>query len=123
MFTRVRSRSRAEARKAARVLNQRPMAVANEELRILVATVEDLIESLGTAVDPELQRLRKQLQAALASAKAAIAGAGAQVRDQAEELTDQAAAFVQERPWTSLGLLAVCVLAIGLWTSRAALTD
>ena len=75
MFTRVRSPSRAEARKAARVLNQRPMAVVNEEVRILMATVEDLIESLGTAADPELQRLRTQSEAALRRQSTILSGA------------------------------------------------
>lgn len=123
MFAQVRRRRRAQAHRAAQVLNQRPMAVANEEVRILIATVDDLIERLGTAADPELQRLRTQSQAALASAKASIAGAGAQVRNHAEELADQGEAYLKERPWTSLGLLAVCVLAIGLWSGRAVLRD
>jgi ElaB/YqjD/DUF883 family membrane-anchored ribosome-binding protein len=88
-----------------------------------MATVEDLVERLGAATDPELARLRKQTEGALANAKAALAESGAQLRDQASELADWGEAYVRERPWTSLGVAALCVLAIGLWTGRAVASD
>jgi ElaB/YqjD/DUF883 family membrane-anchored ribosome-binding protein len=118
-----RSRSRVQARQAARILNRHPSQVADEEVRILISTVEDLLERLATAADPELMRLRNRTETALDSARASIADSGAQLRDRASDLAEWGGAYVRERPWTSVGLAALCVLPIGLWTGRALMND
>ena len=115
MFARVTNRR--QARRAARFINQQPLRVANEELRILISTVEDLVERLSTAADPELKRLRRQAETALASAKAAVGPS--QLSDQARELAAQGQEYVRSRPWTALGLVALCMLAVGVWTGRS----
>jgi ElaB/YqjD/DUF883 family membrane-anchored ribosome-binding protein len=115
-----RTTSRRQARRAAQVINQQPLRVANEELRILMATVEDLVERLSTAADPELKRLRRQAESALANAKAAVGSS--QLGAQARELAEQGQEYVRNRPWTALGLVALCMLAVGVWTGRT-LTD
>jgi ElaB/YqjD/DUF883 family membrane-anchored ribosome-binding protein len=124
MFARLSSRrSRAHVRHAARTVNRYPAQVANEEIRILLSAVEDLIERLRATADPELRRLSKQTEAALDTVRAAIAESGGQLRDQAAELAERGGTYVRERPWASLGLAAVCLLAIGLWTGRAVMSD
>jgi len=116
--------SRRQERKAARILNERPLRVANEELRILVSSVQDLVDRLETAADPELKRLRKQTEAALARARAAIGEGGAQLGEQARELAEQGQRYVRRRPLTSLAVVALAMLAVGLVTGRAmAATD
>ena|SRR6516164_5377177 len=116
--------SRRQERKAARILNERPLRVANEELRILVSSVQDLVDRLETAADPELKRLRKQAEAALARARAAIGEGGAQLGEQARELAEQGQRYVRRRPLTSLAVVALAMLAVGLVTGRAmAATD
>ena len=119
MFTRVSGRNRAEAQRAAQVLNDQPARVATEEVRILMSTVEDLLERLRTAADPELKRLREQTEEALDSAKAVVTESGAQWLDQAGDLAERGGAYLRERPWTSLGIAALCVLAVGVLTGRA----
>lgn len=114
MFARVTNRR--QARRAAQLINQQPLRVANEELRILISSVEDLVERLSTAADPELKRLRRQAQTALANAKAAVGGS--QLRAQARELAGQGQEYVRSRPWTALGFVALCMLAVGVWTGR-----
>src|ERR1700751_5058644 len=116
MFSRVSRRTRARARRAAEVLNQHPADVANEEVRMLISTVDDLIERLTATADPELRRPRTGTEKALASARDAVAEGGARALDRAQELGE---AYIRERPWRSLGVVALCVLAIGLWTGRA----
>src|SRR5215831_6567475 len=111
--------SRRQERKAARVLNERPLRVANEELRILMSTVQDLINRLGTAADPELKRLRKRAEASLARARAAIGDGRAQLGDQARQLAEQGQVYVRRRPLTSVAIVALGMLAIGLVTGRA----
>ena len=120
MFSRVSRRTRARAHRAAKVLNQYPADVANEEMRMLISTVDDLIVRLTATADPELRRLRTKTEKALANAKAAVAEGGAQALSRAQELGE---AHIRERPWSSIGLVAFCVLAIGLWTGRAVTMD
>jgi ElaB/YqjD/DUF883 family membrane-anchored ribosome-binding protein len=115
--------SRRQERKAARILNERPLQVANEELRILMSTVQDLVDRLATAADPELKRLRKQAEAALAHARAAIGEGGAQLGEQARQLAAHGQRYVRRRPLSSLGVVALGMLAIGLVTGRAMRTD
>jgi ElaB/YqjD/DUF883 family membrane-anchored ribosome-binding protein len=115
--------SRRQERKAARILNERPLQVANEELRILMATVQDLVDRLDTAAAPELKQLRTQAEAALARARAAIGDGRAQVRQQARQLADQGQRYVRRRPLTSVGVVALGMLAIGLVTGHAMATD
>jgi len=125
MFAHV-SRSSREARRAAHTLNRHSARVANEEVQILISTVEDLIARLEGAADPELTQLRKQTEAALASAKDVISQREARLRDRASELAEQGGAYVREHPWTStsLGLAALCVVAIAFWTAgRTATID
>lgn len=118
MFARV-GRRYSQERKAARVFNEHPLRVADEELRILMSTVQDLIERLATAADPELKRLRKQAEGTLAGARTALGESGPQPGDRARRLTGQGQAFVQRRPMTSVGIVALGMLAIGLVTGRA----
>jgi len=120
MFARTTRRSHARARQAAHFLNQHPGQVADAEVRILISTVEDVIERLGMAVDPELQRLRAQTQAALAGVKDAISEGEAQLRERVQDFGVQGGAYVRAHPWTSLGVAALGALAIGLWASRGA---
>jgi ElaB/YqjD/DUF883 family membrane-anchored ribosome-binding protein len=92
-------------------------------MRILLARVEDLVERLGAAAVPEVRRLSRQTGAALASVRAAIADRGARLGEQAGELVERGGNYVRERPWPSLGIAALCLLAIGLWTGRAVTSD
>jgi len=123
MFARAARRTRAHARRAARMLNQDPAGAADEEVQILISSVEDLIERLGKIADPELRRLRTQTEAALVAARAALAEGSAQALDRAQTLAEQGDAYVRERPWSSVGVAALCVLALGVWAGRAMTTD
>jgi len=123
MFTRVTHRSRAQARRAARILNRRPAEVAGAEVRLLIWTVEDLIERLKYVTDPELKRWRKQAAASLDTARAAVAEGEAQLREQARDLAEFGDAYVRKHPWTTLGALAVGLLAVGLLAGRSLIAE
>jgi ElaB/YqjD/DUF883 family membrane-anchored ribosome-binding protein len=129
MFARMSTR-RSQARGAARVLHDQPMQVASEELRNLIASVEDLVERLGTAADPELKGLRKRAEGALARARTAIARGGTQLGEQAGDLAERGQeyvrrghGYVRRRPVTSIGLVALGLLAVGVWASRSMMDD
>jgi ElaB/YqjD/DUF883 family membrane-anchored ribosome-binding protein len=122
MFARMATR-RSQARRAARVLHQQPMQVASEELRILIARLEDLVERLGSAAEPEVSRLRRQAEGALANARAAIAERGVQLGDQVRDFAAQGQEYVRRRPMASASLAALGLLAIGVLASRALTGD
>jgi ElaB/YqjD/DUF883 family membrane-anchored ribosome-binding protein len=122
MFARMATR-RSQARRAARVLHQQPMQVASEELRILISRLEDLIQRLGSAAEPEVSRLRRQAETALADARAAIAERGVQLGDQVRAVAAQSREYARRRPVTSASLAALGLLAIGVLASRALTGD
>lgn len=122
MFASMSSR-RARARRAARVLHEQPMQVASEELRNLIASVENLVDRLGTAADPELKQLRKRAEGALASARSAIAQGRSQLGEHAGDLVERGQEYVRRRPVASLGLVALGVLALGVLASRSMSDD
>jgi len=122
MFARIATR-RSQARRAARVLHQQPVQVASEELRILMSRVEDLVDRLGSDADPELKRLRKRAETALSNARTAVAEGGAQLTSQVRDIAAQGQAYVRRQPLASVGLVALGMLAIGLWASRAMRSD
>jgi ElaB/YqjD/DUF883 family membrane-anchored ribosome-binding protein len=122
MFARIATR-RSQARRAARVLHQQPVQVASEELRILMSRVEDLVDRLGSDADPELKRLRKRAETALSNARTAVAEGGAQLTSQVRDIAAQGQAYVRRQPLASVGLVALGMLAIGLWASRGMRSD
>jgi ElaB/YqjD/DUF883 family membrane-anchored ribosome-binding protein len=99
------------------------MQVASEELRILIARLEDLVERLGSAAEPEVSRLRRQAEGALANARAAIAERGVQLGDQVRDFAAQGQDYVRRRPMASASLAALGLLAIGVLVSRALTGD
>jgi len=117
MFARMATR-RSRARRAARVLHQQPMQVASEELRILIGRLEDLIQRLGSPAEPEVSRLRRQAETALAEARAAIAERGAQLGNQVRAIAAQGQEYARSRPVASASLVALGLLAIGVLASR-----
>jgi ElaB/YqjD/DUF883 family membrane-anchored ribosome-binding protein len=95
------------------------MQVASEELRNLIGSVEDLVERLGTAADPELKQLRKRAESALANARSAIAQGRAQLGEHAGDLLERGQDYVRRRPVASVGLVALGVLALAVLASRS----
>jgi ElaB/YqjD/DUF883 family membrane-anchored ribosome-binding protein len=99
------------------------MQVASEELRILISRLEDLIQRLGSAAEPEVSRLRRQAETALASARAAIAERGVQLGDQVLDIAARGQEYARRRPVASASLVALGLLAIGVLASRALTGD
>jgi ElaB/YqjD/DUF883 family membrane-anchored ribosome-binding protein len=121
MPTRGIGRRRSHARHAAQTPIESLRVAANDEARILVAEVEDLIERLGTAAEPEVAQLRKRAEAALDRAKAAVAEEGAQVQAKIGDLARVGDGHT--RHWALLSVAAVCAIVIGVWTGRAVMTE
>jgi len=106
------------------VLDYPTTPAANEDVQVLMSTVDELLQQINTAADSELGRLRAQTRNALAAAKVTVAANASKVREGMGELTTDGVAYldsyVRERPPVALGLTALFALAIGLWVGRSA---
>lgn len=103
---------------AAREAAQEAGAAAGEEVQNLIADVEDLIDRVGDAADPEIRRLRSKVAAALATTKKSIAEGVEQVQGQAKQAIDASDQYVRNRPWEAIGIAALAGLAVGFLVAR-----
>jgi len=114
----------ARLREVKRVLDYPTTPAANEDVQVLMSSVDELLQRINTAADSEVGRLRTQTRSALAAAKVAVAANASKVREGMGELTTEGGAYletyVRERPLVALGLTALFALAIGLWVGRSA---
>jgi ElaB/YqjD/DUF883 family membrane-anchored ribosome-binding protein len=86
---------------------------ASAALADLIADVEDLIERVGDAADPEVQRLRDRVVDAMGSARRSFSTSAGQVRRQAREALTASDRYVRNQPWEALGIAALAGLAVG----------
>ncbi len=93
-------------------------AAANEEVQNLIADVEDLIDRVGEAADPELRRLRSKVAAAVASTKSSLTDGVEVVQRQARETFELGDRYVHTRPWEAIGIAAIAGLAVGFLAAR-----
>ena len=105
-------------RGAAREAARQARVAANQEVRKLVADVEELIRRVGDAADPELARLRAKVESTLATTKKAISDGTEQVQRQAKDAFEASDRYVRDQPWEAVGIAALAGLAIGLLVGR-----
>ena len=111
-------RDGATIRGAARDAARQARTAANQEVRRLIADVEDLIRRVGDAADPEVARLRAKVESAVASTKSAISEGAEQVQRQAKEALQAGDRYVRDQPWEAIGIAAIAGLAIGFLVGR-----
>jgi ElaB/YqjD/DUF883 family membrane-anchored ribosome-binding protein len=91
---------------------------ANQEVRKLIADVEELIRRVADAADPELARLRAKVESTVATTKRAISDGTEQVQRQAKDAFEASDRYVRDQPWEAIGIAAIAGLAIGLLVGR-----
>ena len=90
----------------------------NQEVRKLIADVEDLIRRVGDAADPELARLRSKVESTIATTKKAVSEGAEQAQRQAEEALAAADRYVRDQPWEAIGIAALAGVAVGFLLGR-----
>ena len=121
METTAKDFDRFEPRKtasAARDKVQAAGAAASDEVQNLISDVEDLIDRVGDAADPEVKRLRAKVANAVVSAKRSIASGAEQVQRQAKDAFDASDRYVHDQPWEAIGIAALAGVAVGFLISR-----
>ncbi|GAC1458526.1 MAG: hypothetical protein PVSMB6_17650 [Steroidobacteraceae bacterium] len=103
---------------AAREAAQHASAAAGDEVKNLIADVEDLMGRVGDAADPEIRRLRAKVADAIIKARKSIADGVEQVQDQANQAIEASDRYVRNQPWEAIGIAALAGLAIGFLISR-----
>lgn len=106
-----------KAASAAREKVQAAGAAASDEVHNLIADVEDLIDRVGDAADPEVKRLRTKVANAVVSAKRSIASGTEQVQRQAKDAFDASDRYVHDQPWEAIGIAALAGVAVGFLIS------
>jgi ElaB/YqjD/DUF883 family membrane-anchored ribosome-binding protein len=91
---------------------------ASDEMRNLIADVEELVSRLMDAADPEITRLRGQITKTLATAKASMTDGMQGLRDRAYTATRVADDYVRERRWQVIGATALAAAALGMLATR-----
>jgi ElaB/YqjD/DUF883 family membrane-anchored ribosome-binding protein len=103
---------------AAREAARQARVAANQEVRKLIADVEELIRRVADAADPELARLRAKVESTVATTKRAISDGTEQVQRQAKDAFEASDRYVRDQPWEAIGIAAIAGLAIGFLVGR-----
>jgi ElaB protein len=105
--------------RAGRGKAQQAAAAANSEVQNLIADVEDLIQQVGEAADPEVRRLRSKVASAVTSAKRSLASGAEQVQQQARDALEASDRYVRTQPWEAIGIAALAGIAVGFLVSAS----
>jgi ElaB/YqjD/DUF883 family membrane-anchored ribosome-binding protein len=103
---------------AARDAARQAGVAAHQEVRKLIADVEELIRRVGDAADPELARLRAKVESTVAMTRKAISDGTEQVQRQAKEAFEASDRYAHDQPWEAIGIAAIAGLAIGFLVGR-----
>ena len=91
---------------------------ATRELGKLIADVEEVAARLVNTADPEITRLRDQLERTVAAAKESLAEGADSLQGQAREAVGKADDYVRAKPWSTLAIVALAAMTIGFLTAR-----
>ena len=90
-------------------------AALAEELRNVVRQAERLVLAIGEDREAALSELRERLSVAVTEAKQRLADFEKQARRFKDNAGAAVDAFVQENPWTAVGIGAALGLILGSW--------
>ena len=92
--------------------------VAADEVRNLIADVEDLIARIADLNDADVATMRSKVMATVQSAKATLADSADALRRQAQKAASGADDYVRESPWVAVGLAALVGAVVGILVAR-----
>jgi ElaB/YqjD/DUF883 family membrane-anchored ribosome-binding protein len=92
--------------------------VAADELRNLIADVEDLMARIADLNDADVASLRERVKSTVAAAKESLAEGAETVRRQAQNVWSGADGYVRESPWIAIGLAALVGAVAGILVAR-----
>jgi ElaB/YqjD/DUF883 family membrane-anchored ribosome-binding protein len=92
--------------------------VAAEEIRNLIADVEDLVARLAGLNDADVAKVRNKVLATVGAAKETLAGGADTIKRQTQRAISGADDYVRESPWVAVGLAALVGAVAGILVAR-----
>src|SRR5277367_1193823 len=89
-------------------------AAASNEIRSLIADVEDLMARIADLKDADVVRVRGKVQRAVEAAKRSLADGADAIRQHAQTAANTADDFVRESPWQAIGIAALVGAVVGI---------
>ena len=93
---------------------------STSEVGNLIADVQDLLSRLAHVADPEIARVRANVEGALATAKRALADGTDRVQRQAKNAISVGDLYVRDNPWQAVSIAAAAGLVVGVLVARRA---
>jgi ElaB/YqjD/DUF883 family membrane-anchored ribosome-binding protein len=91
---------------------------ADREVHVLIAEIEELIDRMKEAADPELTLVRTKVEASIEAVRQAVLEAAEQVQRQTLEAIEAGDNFMRQRPWEAIGVASAAGLALGFVLGR-----
>lgn len=88
------------------------------DLKTLATDTQDLIRATAEQTGDKVEAARDRARTALAQAQARVATAEAALSARARLAARNADAYVHGHPWTTVGVVGLCALAIGIVIGR-----
>lgn len=92
--------------------------VATEEIKNLIADVEDLVARLADLNDADVATMRTKVMTTVAAAKETLADSAETLRRQAQRAMSGADDYVRESPWAAVGAAALIGALVGILVAR-----
>jgi len=93
-------------------------AVASDEVKNLIADVEDLMARIADLKDVDVARVRSKVQRAVDAAKESLADSADTLRQRAQSAASTADDYVRDSPWQAVGIAALVGAVVGILATR-----
>jgi ElaB/YqjD/DUF883 family membrane-anchored ribosome-binding protein len=91
---------------------------ANREVLGLIAEIEESIDRMKDATDPEFTLVRAKVEASIGAVRQAIFDTGEQMQRHVQGAIEAGDNYVRQRPWEAIGVASAAGLAIGFVLGR-----
>jgi ElaB/YqjD/DUF883 family membrane-anchored ribosome-binding protein len=92
--------------------------VAADEIKNLIADVEELVARIADLNDVDVASVRNRVMSTVAAAKESLAQSTDSVKRQAQNAWSEADDYVRESPWVAVGLAALVGAVAGILVAR-----
>jgi len=97
---------------------ERVRSVAADEIKALIADVEELVARISDLKDTDVVRMRERVMNAVGSARESLSDSADSIRRRAKSAMSGADDYVRESPWAAVGLAALVGAVVGILVSR-----
>ncbi len=93
-------------------------SMAADEIKALIADVEELVARIADLKDSDVVRMRERVMQAVGNAKDSLADSTETLRRRAQVAMSGADDYVRESPWAAVGLAALVGAVVGILVTR-----